>query len=243
MAVRVKRRLIISGLVTAYFLCFTFISGWAQVVEEPRLSAPGGSEIDLLQNVTQCFGTEAKPVEARWKTYSIEAKYLEYSRKEDMIRAKNSVKIKQNIPVYRVVTCNELFLDLKRDILTSQKEVKIVYDEKTSLEGDSLEWDRRNDRVKVAGTAQICYQDWKITGERIEGQLNKGVFVFYGPVKGTGEDSSLSAGQVLVDLAADKLFLKDNPVVVQGKNKFTADEIVYDLKTRKVSSKSGTEVN
>jgi lipopolysaccharide export system protein LptA len=142
-----------------------------------------------------------------------------------------------------VVTCNDFLVELKREFIKAENEVKIVYDENTSLTGDALEWDRQNDLVKVTGTPQIDFKDWRINGERIEGQINKGIFIIFGPVKGIGNDESFQAGQVVFDHIRDKIFLKNNPVVIQGKNQFTAPEIVYDLNTRKISTKSDLRMN
>mgnify|MGYP005849536557 CR=1 FL=1 len=211
--------------------------------DEPKLTAPGGAEIDFARDVTQCYGKGPKPVEAYWKNYSIEAGYLEYNRGLETVRARDKVRMIQRLPFYRVITCQELFFELKREYFKAEKEVKVIYDEETTLQGDFLEWERRNDLVKVTGTPQINHKDIRINGERIEGQVNKGIFVFYGPVKGTSNDGSLKAGQIVFDRSLDKIFLKNNPVIVQGKNQFTAAEIVYDLKTRKATTKSDVNVN
>lgn len=216
--------------------------GWTEG-EQPKLTAPGGAEIDFARDITKCFAAGSKPVEAYWKSYNIEAGYLEYNRTLETVRAQGKVRMIQKLPIYRVITCNEFFFQLKQEYIKAEKEVKIIYDEDTTLDGDFLEWDRLNDLVKVTGMPQISYKDWRISGERIEGQVNKGVFVLFGPVKGTGKDSSLKAGQIVFDRSRDKIFLINNPVVVQGKNQFTAPEIVYDLKTRKATTKSDGNVN
>ena len=211
--------------------------------DQPKLTAPGGAEMDLVRNTTKCFGTSAKPVEAFWRDFNVEVNYLEYNRNNETVLGQGKARMIQNSPVYRVITCDKFFYDRKREYIKAEKEVKLIYDDDTSLNGDLLEWDRGNDLVKVMGTPQINYKDWQIDGERIEGQVNKGIFIFFGPVKGVGADGSFNAGQIVFDRFQDKVFLKDNPVVFQGKNQFTAPEIVYDLKTRKVTTKTDTNVN
>lgn len=211
--------------------------------EQPKLTAPGGAEIDFARDITKCFADGSKPVEAYWKNYSIEAGYLEYDRSLETVRAEGKVRMIQKLPIYRVITCDKLFFELKQEYIKAEKEVKIIFDEDTTLNGEFLDWDRRNDMVKVTGVPQISYKDMRINGERIEGQVNKGVFVFFGPVKGTSNDGSLKAGQIVFDHSMDKIFLKNNPVIIQGKNQFTAPEIVYDLKTRKATTKSDLNMN
>jgi lipopolysaccharide export system protein LptA len=211
--------------------------------EQPKLTAPGGAEIDFANDITKCFAKGSKLVEAYWKSYRIEAGYLEYNRNLATVRAQGKVRMIQKLPVYRVVTCNEFFFELKQEYIKAEKEVEVIFDEDTTLNGEFLDWDRRNDMIKVTGMPQINYKDMRINGERIEGQVNKGVFVFFGPVKGTGNDGSLKAGQIVFDRSLDKIFLKNNPVIVQGKNQFTAPEIIYDLKTRKATTKSDLNVN
>jgi len=240
--IRTRKAVCFVIFIIMIFLLLGLDRGWTES-EQPHLIAPGGAEIDFVNNLTKCFGTDTKPVEAYWKNYSVEAYYLEYNRDNDMVQAHNKVRILQNIPVYRVVTCNDFLVELKREFIKAENEVKIVYDENTSLTGDALEWDRQNDLVKVTGTPQIDFKDWRINGERIEGQINKGIFIIFGPVKGIGNDESFQAGQVVFDHIRDKIFLKNNPVVIQGKNQFTAPEIVYDLNTRKISTKSDLRMN
>ncbi len=222
---------------------FALPMGRAAEGGQPKLVAPGGAEIDFAHDITKCFATSSKPVQAYWKSYSIEAGYLEYNHPAETVRARDKVRMIQKLPVDRVITGNEFSFELKREYVIAEKAVTIIYDEDTILTGDFLEWDRRNDLVKVTGNPQIRYKDWQIDGERIEGQVNKGVFVFFGPVKGTSNDGSLKAGQIVFDRFLDKIFLKDNPVIVQGENQFTAPEIIYDLKTRKASTKSNGNVN
>jgi lipopolysaccharide export system protein LptA len=234
------------SLYWAFLIMVFVIAGFAigrAEGDQPKLIAPGGAEIDFVHNITKCFGTGINPVEAHWKNFSVEANYLEYNRGEGTARAIGKAKIIQEIPIYRIVTCRRVFLDLKQEFITAEKEVTIFDGEDTSLTGDSLEWDRKNDFIKVAGSTHISYQDWQIDGERIEGQINKGLFTFFGPVKGAGTDTSFKAGQIIFDRSSEKIFLKNNPSVIQGKNQFTAFEIVYDLKTRKVSTKSETKIN
>jgi lipopolysaccharide export system protein LptA len=238
----IRKRALGWVFLTMVFLAAGFAFSRAEA-GQPKLIAPGGAEIDFVHNITKCFGTSVNPVEAHWKNFSIETNYLVYNRSEETARAIGKVKIIQEIPVYKVVTCRRFFLDLKRDFITAEKGVTVIYDEKTSLAGDSLEWDRKNDFVKIEGSARINHEDWQIDGERIEGQINKGLFTVFGPVKGAGTDISFKAGQVVFDRSLEKIFLKNNPIVIQGKNQFTAFEIVYDLKTRKVSTKSETKAN
>lgn len=211
--------------------------------DEPKLTAPGGAEIDFIQEISKCFAKDSKLVEAYWKSYNIEAGYLEYNRRLETLQAQGKVRMIQRLPVYRVITCQELFFELKQEYIKAEKEVKIIYDKDTTILGDSLEWDRQNDLVKVTGTPGINHKDIRLKGERIEGQVNKGIFVFFGPVRGTSNEGSLKAGQIIFDRSREKIFLKNNPVIVQGKNQFTAAEIVYDLKTRKASTKSDMKVN
>lgn len=236
-----KKRLLPLFLIPVVILLLGFPVSLAE--EKPRLTAPGGAETDLNSSITKCYGIANKPVEAHWKNYSLGANYLEYNRKEGTVHGQGKVKILQHSPTDRVINCEEMFLVLEKEFFVAQKDVKIIYDENTSLSGDALEWDRKSDMVTVTGTPQLKHKDWLVDADRIEGQVNGGIITFFGPVKGVGSDASFTAGKVIFDRPQDKIFLKNNPVVVQGKNVLSAPEMVYDLKTRKFSTKSDLKVN
>ena len=74
-----------------------------------------------------------------------------------------------------------------------------------------------------------------MTGEKVEGNLNNGLFTIHGPVQAVNKEDCMRAGRLILDRASDKLILLENPVVINGKNELSATEIVYDLKTKKIS--------
>ena len=183
-------------------------------VEQPHLQAPGGIEMDFLKNIAKCYGSDAKPAEASWTDTVLTANYFEYDRSRQLVRAKGHVRVVQK---------------QDNDSLIS--------------ESASLEWDRLDDRLELTGNPHFTFDGWKIDCARLEGRVNKGLFTFYGPVQGNNHETSLQAGEMILDRGASKLYLRDNPVVTQGKNRFTAAVIVYDLKTKKAYSESETTLN
>lgn len=205
-------------MVMILLLLIGSITAWAaeqsRDPDQPRLVAPGGIEMDFLKNIAKCYGTEAKPAEANWTDSALSANYFEYERFRQLLRAKGHVRM-------------------------ARKQATGLL----SSESASLEWDRLQDRLVMTGNVQFTFEGWKIDCVRLEGQVNKGVYTFYGPVRGNNHETSLQAGEMLFDQAAAKLYLKNNPVVVQGKNRLTAAEIVYDLKTKKAYSESETQIN
>ena len=214
-----------------FFLAFISVNIlWAK--EQPELVSPGGAEMDFALNVTKCYGTDTKPVEARWQGILMKAHYLEYDRKQNTLFGQIFSLIESK-PDARVFTCNEAVFNLDKDYLTAQKNVKIKYDDHTGFFGNMLEWDRKSDFIKLSGSARITFDDWQITGERIEGKFNKGTVTIFGPAQGAGNGASFKAGKIIFDRALEKVYLEDGPVLHQGKNELTAVEIIYDLKARK----------
>lgn len=221
----------ISGICLIFFMtCISINILLAK--EEPELIAPGGAEMDFVKNITKCFGTGKKPVEARWQNLLMKAGCLEYHRSKNIITGQE-VELIESKPVVRIFYCGEILAELDRDFLTGKKDVKIKYDERANLFGNFMEWDRKNDFIKISGQIQITFDEWRITGDRVEGRLNKGLVTVFGPVKGTGNTASFQAGKIIFDRGQEKFFLEDNPVLRQGKNEFSAVEIVYDLKAKK----------
>jgi lipopolysaccharide export system protein LptA len=207
--------------------------GWTQGKIE--LIAPGGGEMDLKQNLIKYYASGSLLVQALWDNNILEAGYLEYYRDREFIKADNQVQLTQKKPVTRVLKSSQITVDMKQDFFTAKKEVNLV-DENTSVSGNLLEWDRKNDQFKMTGNPEIVYKDWKITGERIEGQLNKGFITIFGPVHAANNETNIQAGKMIFQREIEQFTLQENPVVIRGKNEMTASEMYYDLKTKKVTA-------
>ncbi|HEX3043614.1 MAG TPA: LptA/OstA family protein [Bacillota bacterium] len=205
-----------------------------EATTRPEINAPGGAEIDVAQNITKWYGSKTSPVEMVWRNLSLKAYYLEYDRRQEIIKCQDRVVVVQNETPVKTLQCGEMVIELKRSFLTARDQVRLEYDEQISLSGNRLEWDQKKDQFKLWDQPQIFYKDWEITGNRIEGEMSKGAFTVWGPVKGNGpEASSFQAGKVIYDQKTDKIYLQDNPVLVQDSNELSAGEIVYDLKSGK----------
>jgi lipopolysaccharide export system protein LptA len=220
-------------LVGGLFVTFSNSFGKTASIQ-PEISAPGGAEIDVAQNLTKWYGSKTSPVEAVWRNLNLRAYLLEYDRRREILKCQDRVRVVQNVTPAKTFSCGEMVLELKRSFLTARDQIKLEYDEQISLTGNRLEWDQKKDQFKLWEQPRIFYKDWEISGNRIEGEMSKGSFTVWGPVKGNGpEDSSFQAGKVIYDQKAEKIFLEDNPVLTQDKNELTAAEIVYDLKVKK----------
>ncbi|MCL6589676.1 MAG: LptA/OstA family protein [Firmicutes bacterium] len=216
-------------------LLVTFNSSIAQTVStQPEINAPGGAEIDVNQSITKWYGSKMRPVEVIWRNLNLKAYYLEYDRRREIMKCQDRVMVIQDETPPKSFSCGEMILELKRGFLAARAQIKLEYDDRIALTGNRLEWDQKKDQFKIWEQPQIFYKGWEISGIRIEGEMSKGRFTIWGPVKGNGpEDSSFQAGKVIYDQKAGKIFLLDNPVLVQDKNELTAAEIEYDLKAEK----------
>jgi lipopolysaccharide export system protein LptA len=226
-----KRCFIIPVMVLILFCAI----GWTS--EQLELTAPGGGEMDLSRNVAKYFGTSTQPVAAQWKDYMLQTDYLEYDRTAEIVRGKGNVRLIENQPEKRSVRCNEITVDLQKEWIAASQEIIVQLDDKTTASGGYLEWDRLNDWFKLTQEPQLCYQDWKLTGKVMEGKPGQGVMTMTGLVYGESKDIIVKGGKLIIDRKAEKLYLQDNPVIIQGKNELHASEIIYDLKTKKVFAK------
>jgi len=221
-----------------FILCLFLLAGIAWAAGEPQLTAPGGGEFDLVQNVVKYYGISSRQVEARWGDYQLLADYLEYHHTQRMIVARGRVVIYQNnTPEKRKVQSAEITFDLNKNLIIAKEQVMIQVDTSIRAQGGYLEWDRANDQFKLMNDPQIEYDDWKITGKIVEGQLKSGIMTLIGPVYGANQDTVIKAGRLIAERQKEVFYLQDNPVVIRGKNELSANEIIYDLKTKKVSAK------
>jgi lipopolysaccharide export system protein LptA len=97
-----------------------------------------------------------------------------------------------------------------------------------------LEWDQKSAFTKISGQAIIVYKDWTIKGDRIEGQLDKGLFTIYGPVEVTNKLNTIRGDKLLFDQGLGKVVVSANALLIRGNNEMAATEIVYFLNTNQV---------
>lgn len=216
------------------FILFAGI-GWA--AGELKLIAPGGGEMDMEKNVVKYYAAGTQLVEAHWEKYDLYTNYLEYYREQEVIKAKEKVKLIDNTQGKRVLYCDDLSLDVQKDFLVARANVLIELDVENSVSGGLLEWNRTADNLKLTEKPVIIDKGWKVTGKYLEGQPKKGLFTMNGPVDATNGEVVAKAGKMIYNQQTEQLFFKDNPVLVRGKSEMTATEIIYDLKTEKVSAK------
>lgn len=217
------------------FLIVLLFSGMALAETELELVAPGGGEADLRENIMKYYADGSNLVVVRWSNFTLEAKLLEYQRVDSKLKGKGMVKLTQKTP-FRVLRSEQIFADLNRDYFNANGAVKIRYDEITDINGERLDWESQTEQFSLTGDVAIKYSGWKMTGEKIEGNLKSGLFVIFGPVQAINMENSIRAGRAIFDRPSDKMTLLENPVVINGKNELSATEIVYDFKTKKVSA-------
>lgn len=226
------KRLFMISIVAFTLLCTV---GWTS--EQLEMTAPGGGEMDLSKNVVKYFGTSTHPVTAQWKDYTLHADYLEYNRAAESVHGKGKISLSQSLPDKRTLKCNEIDVDLQKELIIASREIVAQLDNQTTVTGGLLEWSKQNDWFKLTQNPQIFYKDWKLTGNVIEGKPVQGIITITGQIYGTSKDMVIKGGKLKVDRKAEQIYLQDNPIVIQGKNELSASEIIYDLKTKKVSAK------
>lgn len=202
---------------------------------ELELVAPGGGEVDLQENVMKYYADGSNLVIANWGNYKLEGQSLEWQNAKSILQGKGMIRLTQMEP-YRELRSEQIFADLNRDHFKANGSVKIKYDETTNISGEHLDWESQTERINLTGDVIVNYSEWKMTGEKIEGNINSGLFTIYGPVQAISKENCMRAGRVIFDRTIEKITLLENPVVINGKNELSATEIVYDLKTKKVSA-------
>lgn len=220
------------GKVLIIILLFsTVVSAEAEL----ELVAPGGGEADLQENVMKYYGDGSNLVVATWGNFKLEAQSLECQNAKSILKGNGMIKLTQKEP-YRELRSEQIFADLNREHFKAKGSVKIKYDETTNISGEHLDWESQTERFNITGDVIVNYSEWKMTGEKIEGNINSGIFTIYGPIQAISKENCMRAGRVIFDRTIEKITLLENPVVINGKNELSATEIVYDLKTKKVSA-------
>jgi lipopolysaccharide export system protein LptA len=219
----------------ALFLILVFADAVLAAAGPAELVAPGGGEMDLIQNVIRYFGTETQPAVVNWDDLSIEAKHLEYDRNQGIVTGKEMVKLTQQSPL-RILECAQLTVELNRNFLTATGNVNLRYDQQTTCAANRLEWDRAGQIVRLAEKPEISYQEWRVSGEQMEAQLDRGIFSVFGRAQIIGNDTVAKAGRIVFERDAEKAVMRENPIVVRGTNELSATEIIYDFRTKKLSA-------
>jgi lipopolysaccharide transport protein LptA len=199
--------------------------------------APGGGDLDLKKNIMKYYASGVNPVVVRWGNYVLETTFLEYNRDQAVIKGRKRVKLTLTKPMLRVLKCEEINLDLKRECYSASQKVRIDYDQETFITADKLDWDQTHGKMLLSGQPVIVYQDWTINGETVEGRMTEGLLIVTGAVKARNQDITIRAGKLTFNRQTGLYTLEDHPVLVKGSNELTATAIIYDIKTKKVSAK------
>jgi lipopolysaccharide export system protein LptA len=216
-------------------LLFLLLSGAVLAGTELELVAPGGGEADLRRSEMKYYASGSDLVVARWNNFVLEAEFLEYQRDKSVLNGKGLVKMTQKSP-WRVLQSVSFFADLNQEHFTANGSVKLRYDETTNFKAEQLDWESRTEQFSLIGDVSVNYLGWKMTGDKVEGNMSSGLFIITGSVRIVNLENSMRAGRVIFDRSIEKMTLRENPVVINGKNELSATEIVYDLKTKKVSA-------
>lgn len=216
-------------------LVILLFSGVVFAETELELMAPGGGEADLQSNIMKYYAAGSDLAVARWSNFELEAEFLQYHREKSTLNGKGKIKFTQKSPL-RVLRSERFFADLNREYFMADGSVKLRYDETTNFSAERLDWESRTEQFNLTGDVAVNYSDWKMTGEKAEGNMNSGLFIITGSVRIVNLENSMRAGRVIFDRSIEKMTLRENPVVINGKNELSATEIVYDLKTKKVSA-------
>jgi lipopolysaccharide export system protein LptA len=197
--------------------------GWA--AGRMEIIAPGGGEFDLRQNVMKYHGLDSQRVEVHW---------LEPVPESVDLKGNEQSKDTQTSSQPKLLKAFELLVNLNQNYLVAKKEVFFKYDESTSVTCNLLEWAQGSALMKISGQAVIVYKDWIIKGDRIEGQLDKGLFTVYGPMEAANKLNILRGDKLVFDQRLGKVTVTDNALLIRGKNEMAASEIVYFLNTNQV---------
>jgi lipopolysaccharide export system protein LptA len=202
-----------------------------------EIIAPGGGDLDLTKNVMKYYASGGNPVVVRWENYVLETAYLEYDRNQAIIKGRKRVKLTMTKPTRQVLKSGAINLDLNRKLYSANQNVVFEHDPETSFTAEKLDWDQAHGKIVLSGQPVITYQDWKISGETVEGRMNEGLFTVNGSVKAVNQDITIRAGKLTFNRLAELYTLEDHPVLMKGSNELIATAIIYDLKTQKVSAK------
>ena len=212
----------------AIFIAFSLLLsigiGWA--TGQLEITAPGGGEFDLRQNVMKYHGQDSQQVNVRWNDSALETNELQGKEQN-----KGTRKV---IP--RLLRAFELTANLNQNYIVASKEVSLLYDESTTATCNLLEWDRQTAFMRLSGQVMIVYKDWTIKGIRIEGQLDKELFTVFGPLEASNKLNTIRGGKLIFNRRMERLIVEDNPLLIRGNNEMAASKIVYSINTNQVEA-------
>lgn len=213
------------------------VSSQGLAADQLELLSPSGGELDLKSKVLKYYDNDVQQVEARWGELFLTADYLEYSQNQTIMYAKGKVKLVKTAAFNSNLICDELQVDLEKELIIAQGGIEAQWDENTRIKGNNLKWDQLSDWTEMTGGVQLELEGWKITGEKLSGHPLQGEMVLTGAVHGVNQDMEVKAGKLELYNKAGFFYLKEKPVLTQGQNEMAAPVIVYDLNTKQFSAK------
>lgn len=232
-----RRRLII--WVVLFLLSTLSVLG---AVDAWRITAHLGTEADLEQEVIVYYGDKDHPVEAVTEDMRITGEYLEYRRKEALFVAKGNIELTQEQPKFRRLTAAEVTYNTENGDIAMPLGGQIRFGpEKADFKADKITGNINREVFSARGNCVLANQDGVLTAEEMDGNLVNGNLTAQKQVVFKGHSILAKGGLVVYYQKEGHIVFRENPWVSRGKEVFTAQEIIYDIKTKKIKAKGPVE--
>jgi LPS-assembly protein len=172
------------------------------------------SEIEILQNGNIIKGIKKGTVKTS-DGIIINADTFIYNKSLNILRAMGNVEIKDNIKNFEIYSDNIIY-DKNKELITTKKNSKAVYEKGKFIIADSFELDRNKNILKAYDSVKIndTLNDYLITGN---------------------EFSYLKKSEKIISKGKTKAF-------IQSKYKITSEDVIYLINENSLSSTQKTKI-
>ena len=227
---------------TWLFLMILVVVPIVCAAETWQINAPGGTEIDLEREVVFYYGDGSNQVEAVMDRTTLSGDRLEFYRGESRLVAKGRVLLRRERPEFWEFYGPEMVYNSQSQEVLMRTGGKVIFGEKRSiLEAGEFSGNLKEQSFSANRKCLLSDKDGTLFSDRMNGDLDSGIFVAKDKVVFQTENLTVQAKQAIYNQKIDIVKFSGKPLVTRGKETFTAVEISYDRKNKKIKATGPVE--
>jgi lipopolysaccharide assembly outer membrane protein LptD (OstA) len=227
---------------TWLFLVILVVVPIVCAAEAWQINAPGGTEIDLEREVVFYYGAGSNQVEAVLDRTTLFGDRLEFYRLESRLVAKGRVLLRREQPEFWEFSGSEIVYDSQKQEVLLRTGGKVVFGEKRSkLEAGEFSGNLKEQKFIANRQCLLSDRDGTLFSNQMNADLNSGMFVAKDNVVFQTENLTVRAKKAVYNQKSDIVKFSGKPLVTRGKETFTAVEISYDRRNKKIKATGPVE--